>query len=62
MLRERIKAEVNRRKEHKAIKYWSEDERPREMLVKHGAENLSPAKLLAIIELETAMTELVRKS
>jgi DNA repair protein RadC len=49
LLREKIKAEVNRRKEHKAIKYWSEDERPREMLMKYGAENLSPAKLLAII-------------
>ena len=49
LLRERIKAEVNRRKGHKAIKYWSADERPREMLMKYGAENLSPAKLLAII-------------
>ncbi len=48
-LREKIKEEANKRKGHKAIKYWSEDERPREMLMKHGAENLSPAKLLAII-------------
>lgn len=47
--REKIKDEVNKREEHKAIKYWSEDERPREMLIKHGAENLSPAKLLAIV-------------
>ena len=49
LLREKIKEEVNKRREHKAIKYWSEDERPREMLIKYGAENLSPAKLLAII-------------
>ncbi len=34
---------------HLAIKYWIEDERPREMLQKMGAENLSPSKLLAII-------------
>lgn len=49
LLRDKIKEEVNKRKKHKAIKYWSEDERPREMLMKYGAENLSPAKLLAII-------------
>ena len=49
LFREKIKEEVNKRKGHKAIKYWSEEERPREMLMKHGAENLSPAKLLAII-------------
>jgi len=49
LLRGKIKEEVNKRREHKAIKYWSEDERPREMLMKYGAENLSPAKLLAII-------------
>jgi DNA repair protein RadC len=49
LLREKIKEEVNKRKEHKAIKYWSEEERPREMLMKYGAENLSPVKLLAIV-------------
>ena len=31
------------------IKDWPEDERPRERLIKHGAENLSDAQLLAII-------------
>ena len=31
------------------IKEWPEGERPRERLVKHGAENLSDAQLLAII-------------
>ncbi len=34
---------------HLAIKYWAEDERPREMLLKHGPESLSRVKLLAII-------------
>ena len=32
-----------------AIKDWPEDERPRERLVKYGAESLSDAQLLAII-------------
>lgn len=31
-----------------AIKDWSEDQRPRERLLAHGAESLSPAELLAI--------------
>ncbi len=34
---------------HIAIKYWVEDERPREMLLKLGAENLPNTKLLAIL-------------
>ena len=32
-----------------AIKDWPEDERPRERLLKHGAEGLSDAQLLAIL-------------
>jgi len=32
-----------------AIKYWPEDERPRERLIKHGAGALSDAQLLAIL-------------
>lgn len=32
-----------------AINHWPEDERPRERLIKEGAERLSPAQLLAII-------------
>ena len=31
------------------VKDWPRDERPRERLIKHGAENLSDAQLLAII-------------
>lgn len=32
-----------------SIKYWSEDDRPREKMTKHGAEVLSNSELLAII-------------
>jgi len=35
--------------EYKSIKDWPEDERPRERLLKFGAEHLSTAHLLAII-------------
>ncbi len=49
LLRESIKTEIAKRKENKPIKEWSKDERPREMLIKDGAEKLPPAKLLAII-------------
>ncbi|HSW61985.1 MAG TPA: DNA repair protein RadC [Dissulfurispiraceae bacterium] len=34
---------------HQSIKEWPEAERPRERLLKHGAENLSDAQLLAIL-------------
>jgi len=34
---------------YKSIKDWPEDERPRERLIKHGADSLSSAQLLAII-------------
>jgi len=35
--------------DHSGIKSWPEDERPRERLMKHGAEGLSDAQLLAIL-------------
>ncbi len=35
--------------EHKSIKRWPEDERPRERLLKWGADGLSTAELIAII-------------
>lgn len=31
----------------KTIKDWPEEERPREKLLKHGAQTLTPAELLA---------------
>lgn len=48
-LREAIKKEVANRRITLPIKKWIEDERPREMLAKQGAENLPLSKLLAII-------------
>jgi DNA repair protein RadC len=48
-LRQEIKKQVAKRKINKPIKEWIEEERPREMLVKIGAENLPLSKLLAII-------------
>lgn len=49
----RIRNEVKRRaaalRENRPIKEWIKDERPREMLIKHGPESLSLSKLLAII-------------
>lgn len=35
--------------DNKKVKDWPKDERPRERLIKHGAEHLSDAQLLAII-------------
>lgn len=34
---------------YKAIREWREDDRPRERLMKHGAETLSDAELIAIL-------------
>ena len=48
-LRERIKKEGAGRRVSRPIKEWIEEERPREMLVRLGAENLPLSKLLAII-------------
>jgi DNA repair protein RadC len=47
-VRELIKERLSMRRK-KPIKEWVKDERPREMLIKYGAENLPLAKLLAII-------------
>ncbi len=48
-IRERIRRISEDIKENKPIKEWIEDERPREMLLKYGAERLPLSKLLAII-------------
>ena len=48
-LREEIKKRVAARKVTRPIKEWIEEERPREMLIRQGAENLPLSKLLAII-------------
>lgn len=34
---------------HKSIKYWAEEDRPREKLIRKGKESLSSAELLAIL-------------
>jgi DNA repair protein RadC len=36
-------------KNNRSVKYWPEDERPRERLIAHGPASLSDAQLLAII-------------
>ena len=50
---ERIRKEVRERvaanREHRPIKKWIKEERPREMLMKYGPASLSQSKLLAII-------------
>lgn len=48
-LREEIKRQVAERRVTRPIKEWVEGERPREVLVKYGPENLPLSKLLAII-------------
>jgi len=48
-LREEIKRRVAERRVNRPIKEWIEEERPREMLVQRGAENLPLSKLMAII-------------
>ncbi|MFP4558792.1 MAG: RadC family protein [Archaeoglobaceae archaeon] len=48
-VREIIKKEVKRLRNTRPIKEWVEDERPREMLIKHGPQHLTSAKLLAVI-------------
>lgn len=56
-------------KKARSVKYWPEDERPREHLIAHGPASLFNAKLLAIIvkngkagrtALELAMALLVK--
>jgi len=48
-LREEIKRKVAECRVSRPIREWIEEERPREMLVEKGAENLPLSKLLAII-------------
>jgi DNA repair protein RadC len=48
-LREEIKRRVAERRVNRPIKEWIEEERPREMLMQRGAENLPLSKLMAII-------------
>jgi len=48
-LREEVKKEIAKRRENVPIKDWIPEERPREMLMKYGADKLPLSKLLAII-------------
>jgi DNA repair protein RadC len=48
-IRETIKNKLAKQRTNKPIRKWIKEERPREMLVKQGAEKLTPAKLLAIL-------------
>ncbi len=48
-IRKEIKERVAANRENLPIKEWVKEERPREMLMKHGPASLSPSKLLAII-------------
>jgi len=48
-LRREIKTRVAEGRTNRPIKEWTKEERPREMLLRLGSENLPTAKLLAII-------------
>lgn len=48
-IREIVGERLKKRRKHQPIKKWILEERPREMLVKFGAEKISMSKLLAII-------------
>jgi DNA repair protein RadC len=48
-LREIIRRKLKETKRNRPIKEWIEEERPREMLLKYGADKLPLSKLLAII-------------
>ncbi|HID43348.1 MAG TPA: JAB domain-containing protein [Archaeoglobaceae archaeon] len=48
-VREYIKKRLESKRKNRPIRKWLKDERPREMLIKYGAENLSSVKLLAIL-------------
>jgi len=48
-VREEIKEKSRQLRRNKPIKCWIKDERPRELLIKNGPENLPLSKLLAII-------------
>jgi len=47
-IREEIQKKSEETKINKPIKEWIKEERPRELLIKNGAEKLNNAKLLAI--------------
>ncbi len=50
MRKEKFDFEQDTSKEHyRSIRYWKEDERPRERLQRHGSHSLSDAELLAIL-------------
>ncbi|OPX93751.1 MAG: hypothetical protein A4E53_00186 [Pelotomaculum sp. PtaB.Bin104] len=48
-IRKEVMAKVSERRENRPIKEWVKEERPREMLMKYGADSLPLSKLLAII-------------
>ncbi len=48
-IRKEVMKQVSARRENRPIKEWMKEERPREMLIKYGAESLPLSKLLAII-------------
>ncbi len=48
-VRKLVTERIAENRESRPIKEWVEEERPREMLMKHGSESLSLSKLLAII-------------
>jgi len=48
-IRKQIRKHVAARREHRPIREWIKEERPREMLIKYGPESLPLSKLLAII-------------
>jgi DNA repair protein RadC len=48
-LRKEIREQVALRRENRPIREWVKEERPREMLIKCGAESMPLSKLLAII-------------
>ena len=59
LLRQKIREELEKRHEYKPpIRKWSKYERPREKLIKYGADKLSNAELLAIL----LRTGLVKKN
>lgn len=48
-IRKEVREPVAANREHRPIKKWVKEERPREMLMKYGPASLSQSKLLAII-------------
>ena len=48
-IREIIRTKISETRTNRSIKKWIKEERPREMLIKNGADSLSLSKLIAII-------------